>query len=161
MKYSIKKKIGNSKEMKPSKEYDTYVYGAGWIILAICGVLFFIYKGLGFNFIKALPECALHAMTGYYCPGCGGSRAVLALLNGHPMKSALYHPFFFYGVCAGGWFMLSQTIERLSRGRLKIGMHYRDIYLWIAIVLIVINWIVKNASMIFFGTDLLEVIAGL
>ena len=86
---------------------------------------------------------------------------MLALLNGHPMKSALCHPFFFYAVCVGGWFMLSQTIERLSRGRLKIGMHYRDIYLWIAIVLIVINWIVKNASMIFFDTDLFEAIAGL
>ena len=147
--------------MKPSEECDSYVYGAGWIVLAICGGLIFLYKGLEFDFIRALPECAFHAMTGYYCPGCGGSRALLALLNGNPMKSALYHPFFFYALCVGGWFMLSQTIARLSRGRLKIGMHYCDIYLWIAIVLITVNWIIKNASMIFFDTDLFEVIAGL
>lgn len=147
--------------MKPSEEYDSYVYGVGWIVLAVCAVLIFIYKGLEFNFIKALPECVFHAFTGYYCPGCGGSRAVIALFEGHPIQSALYHPFFFYAVCVGGWFMISQTIARLSRGRLKVGMHYRDLYLWIALVLIAANWMIKNAAIIFAGIDLFEVIAGL
>ena len=30
----------------------------------------------------AYPPCPLHAMTGYYCPGCGSLRAVHRLLHG-------------------------------------------------------------------------------
>lgn len=33
------------------------------------------YLGLGFS-------CPIHAFTGFYCPGCGSTRAVRALLNG-------------------------------------------------------------------------------
>ena len=36
--------------------------------------------------------CLFHELTGFYCPGCGGTRAVLALLAGHPVLSFLYHP---------------------------------------------------------------------
>ena len=40
--------------------------------------------------------------------------------------------------------MLSQTMERVSCGKLKVGLHYRDIYLWIALAIVVINCLVKN-----------------
>lgn len=36
--------------------------------------------------------CLFQQMTGLYCPGCGGTRAVRALLAGHPFLSFLYHP---------------------------------------------------------------------
>ena len=29
------------------------------------------------------PPCLFHALTGLYCPGCGGTRAVYQLLHGH------------------------------------------------------------------------------
>ena len=32
-----------------------------------------------------LPGCLFHALTGLYCPGCGTTRALHALLHGEPM----------------------------------------------------------------------------
>jgi hypothetical protein len=29
------------------------------------------------------PPCVFHLLTGLYCPGCGGTRAILALLAGN------------------------------------------------------------------------------
>ena len=39
-------------------------------------------------------------MTGLYCPGCGGTRSLHALLEGHPLRSLLYHPIVLYGCLA-------------------------------------------------------------
>ncbi|MBO0829418.1 MAG: DUF2752 domain-containing protein [Streptosporangiales bacterium] len=33
------------------------------------------------------PTCPFLALTGFYCPGCGGLRAVHALTHGHPLQA--------------------------------------------------------------------------
>ena len=95
----------------------------------------------------------LHSLTGLYCPGCGGTRAVVFLLHGDFLHSLVYHPFVPYAFVLCTWFMISQTIERLSKGRLRIGMHFREVFLWIALAIIIINFIVKNAALLFFQID--------
>ena len=42
--------------------------------------------------------CLFHFFTGFYCPGCGGTRAVRLLLKGDLAGSFQYHPFVLY-VC--------------------------------------------------------------
>lgn len=51
--------------------------------------------------------------------------------------------------------MLSQTIEKASRGKLAIGMHYRDLYLWIALAIIILNCLIKNVILAVSGIALL------
>lgn len=130
--------------MKFDPEIDRYMYIIGWIAVALFGGYFLLAALTGFDLAKHLPPCAFHLLTGYYCPGCGGSRAVSALLHGHFLESIYYNAFIMYGLVFGGWFMISQTIQRLSRNRIKIGMHYRNLYLYIALAIIIVNCIVKN-----------------
>ena len=105
------------------------------------------------NYMSHAPKCLFHLVTGYYCPGCGGTRAVVFLLHGDFLHSLVYHPFVPYAFVLCTWFMISQTIERLSKGRLRIGMHFREVFLWIALAIIIINFIVKNAALLFFQID--------
>jgi hypothetical protein len=37
--------------------------------------------------------CPFHSLTGLPCPGCGLTRSVLALLDGHAAAALRYHPF--------------------------------------------------------------------
>ena len=38
-----------------------------------------------------LPPCAFYRVTGFYCPGCGNSRSVRALLEGRLIDSLRYN----------------------------------------------------------------------
>jgi hypothetical protein len=33
--------------------------------------------------LRWLPQCPLHALTGFYCPGCGATRMLYFLCHGH------------------------------------------------------------------------------
>lgn len=130
--------------MSYSKEQDKVMYIIGLITLGIflaAGIFFYVNGSL----LKSLmPPCMFYKITGYYCPGCGGTRAVYALFQGKFLTSLFYQPFILYTAVVGGWFMVSQTIERCSRGKIHIGMHFRPIWAYIGIGIIFLNCIVKN-----------------
>lgn len=136
---------------KTSPEQDKCFYIIGWVCIGIAALVYAAVKLGLFQKLGGLPPCMLHRLTGYYCPGCGGTRAVKALFQGKILLSIYYHPIVVYTAAVGGWFMVSQTIERLSHGKWHIGFHYRDIYLWIALAIVVLNCLVKNLTLAFTG----------
>lgn len=142
--------------MQTDETIDRYFYITGWICIAVFAALAAVIGVCGTQILTKMPPCPLHAYTGYYCPGCGGTRATFALLHGHLIRSFVLHPFVPYTVVFGGWFMLSQTLQRISRGRLHIGMHFRPLYMWLALAIIVVNCIVKNMLILFCGIHLLK-----
>lgn len=102
--------------------------------------------------------CILHQVTGLYCPGCGGTRAVETLLEGKFFISFLYHPVVLYAAAVYIWFMISHTIEKLSGRRYKVGMHYRHLYIYLAFAVIIINTAVKDIALTAFGIDILKIL---
>lgn len=142
--------------MQTDKKLDKYFYITGWIVIALITVLVMIVMINGIGILHKMPPCAFNKVTGLYCPGCGGTRATIALFRGQIIRSFRFHPFVLYGFVVGGWFMISQTIQRISKDRIKIGMHFRPVYLWIALAIVLINWLVKNAFILIGGIDLLD-----
>lgn len=65
-------------------------------VIAAAIVYAVLYYGFRIDLYTALKldgiRCAFRSLTGFYCPGCGGTRATLHLLKFHPIRSFLMHP---------------------------------------------------------------------
>ncbi len=133
-----------------------YITGICVFITAIPALL--LYRWLSAHLPFFGIPCLLHTLTGYYCPGCGGTRAVYALLRLELFRAFVYHPLVPYGAAVYAWFMVSHTIERLSRRRLSVGMRYHPGWLWAALVILAVNVVIKDGALLFFGVDLLAVL---
>ena len=141
--------------MKKEPEQDHFFYLLGWIAIGAVLIYLFFRFVLKFDLLVFMPPCSFYTSTGFYCPGCGGTRAVLALFRGEIWNSLFYHPVVPYAAVAAGWFMITQTIERVSRGKWKVAMHFRMIYVWILLALLAINFLWKNGYLLITGIPLM------
>lgn len=95
-------------------------------------------------------QCQFKTLTGLYCPGCGGTRACLALLKLRPLASFLYHPLPLYCFLLYANFMLRYVLSELFPG--KVGKaKYRTVYVVILCVLLIGNWVLRNFLLLKFG----------
>lgn len=141
--------------MRQREKEEKTLFQIGWSIVGILFLLYITYHMLPFPVLKSSFPCLFHSILGLYCPGCGGTRSISALLHGRFWDSFICHPLILYTVIFGGWFLISQTIERISKHKIKIGMHYRDSYLWVALVIVTLNFVIKNAMILIWHVDIL------
>ena len=99
--------------------------------------------------------CVFQELTGLYCPGCGGTRALKALLKGDVITSILYHPLILYVVFVAVLFAFSYLIYAKTKNP-KFHLHFDNKYAYIGIGIIVINFVIKNYYLMFEATDLLQ-----
>lgn len=89
-------------------------------------------------------ECVFYKYMHMYCPGCGGTRAFLSFMELKWGKSFCYHPFVPYSIILMLSFSASNSIEKISKGRFRIGMHFHDWYLYVGLAIILLNFLMKN-----------------
>ena len=65
-------------------------HAAAALFLAGLGLLFRVAPGPS----GIYPPCAFRRITSWYCPGCGSSRALFALLHGRPAEAFHFNAFF-------------------------------------------------------------------
>ena len=97
-----------------------------------------------FDIREIMRPCVFYTATGYFCPGCGGTRSVIALLNGRFLVSAVDFPMVMYCALVYAWFMVSHTIDRLSRHRIPIGMKYSHRWIYGSLVVVAVHCVLKN-----------------
>jgi len=99
--------------------------------------------------------CVFHEMTGFYCPGCGSTRSARFLIRGDLGRSFIYNPIVPYTVIATFIFFIFVVKYRISGKNLnkeKIGLPM----LYIGVIILLLNWIIKDWLLIFRGIDLLK-----
>lgn len=127
--------------MEKQKSLEDELYLVGLIFLAGSIVCAFIFLQF---ILPHMPEttCLFWKYFGVYCPGCGGTRALISLLHGRILEAAWYHPLVVYGAGLYVFFMFSHTLRKLHI--LQKGMKFREGYLYAAIVILVLNCLFKN-----------------
>lgn len=130
------------KEKRKAACLEEQLFRLGLIVPVIAVPLYFLYVEYLLP-LSPFKACIWDKVFGIYCPGCGGTRAVGALLHGRFLLAAWYHPFVFYGVCIYCIFMISHILERVSKGCIR-GIRFHNWYLYGAVVIIVANCLIKN-----------------
>lgn len=140
---------------KSKVRVEDNLYRAG-LCISLAVFILLLWKRMMFPDVvvsKVMRPCVLHTLTGYFCPGCGGTRSVEALFQGKFLVCAANYPLTAYAAAMFVWFMVSHTIERISRGRFRIGLPWKNSYLWIALCILVIHFVVKNIIYMVTGMD--------
>lgn len=129
--------------MKQHKSLEDQLFYIGLAFLALGSIIIWVYFQAISSEIKP-PSCIWDRLFGIYCPGCGGTRAMSALFQGRLLLSLWYHPLVPYTAVIFGSFMGSQGFARLTGYRYIKGLRFHNWYLYVAIIIIIVNFIAKN-----------------
>lgn len=138
--------------MRKEKALEDQLFEIGLVFLVIAAVGFILYESVLKPVITVRP-CLFDTFLRIYCPGCGGTRAVSALFHGHFLKSLWYHPLVPYTAVLYGGFMGSHALNRLGMKKVR-GWKFHNWYLYAAVGIIAVNFVVKNVLRIGFGIEL-------
>lgn len=125
-------------------------------LLAIAMVIFaFVYRGYidSIEGSDRYSSCPFHDFVHLYCPGCGGTRAMIAIFQGRWIHSLLCNPvslYLFLGFVA----MDIRAALRIYRNQdrpVRVPMGY----LWGLLGLSLANFMVRNVLLVVFGIDYL------
>jgi len=140
--------------MLQNKVLEYKLYLAGLVFASVSAIGIALAALAPFKIQNIIPACTFKKITGLYCPGCGGTRAVAAFLTGHFVKSFRYHPFVPYCGILYIVFMARGTIAFLSKGKYQY-MKFRDGYIFAGIAILLLQFIIKDAMLIGFGKDIM------
>jgi hypothetical protein len=149
----ILKKIrtkNSDEEIKSILAISRKLYYLGFGGVGVCVLLGVLFAVLRFNLFNLIPPCYFFAETGYYCFGCGGTRAILELLQGNIIKSLHYNIIVIYLGFIYVYYMISHSLNIITYGRIP-AMLFRPVYGYIAIILTILQCVLKNFIAYKFG----------
>ena len=120
------------------------------IILIIIILIYFLMAPITHHYIP----CIFHKITGLYCPGCGITRMIYALLSGQIYAAFRYNMLIF---CSLPFilFLIIEYIHAKSKGNIPL---YKKIpnSIWITLIIILLVWmIIRNIFPFFAPTQIL------
>ena len=126
------------------------MYELGLVALGIGFAAVLLYLFSGINVLNLRYPCIFNKVTHLCCPGCGGTRAMRAMLRGEILKSLYDYPPLIYAVAVYIVFMVRCTLYLLFGIRKSPdGTIVRFVYVFIGLMFA--QWIVKVVAQVCFG----------
>lgn len=127
---------------------EWYFVGKIALVIFVAAMIFFWWKGDAI--ISREHGCVFRDTVGFYCAGCGGTRAFYYLVHGRLWKSFLYNPFVIYMVAVYVFFMVNTFLYMHTE---KIGIRKFPIVglIYIGIGILIGQCIIRNILFLGFG----------
>jgi hypothetical protein len=87
--------------------------------------------------------CPFHALTGFYCPGCGSLRAIHQLLHMHFLSAFKLNPLLFLSIPLLAYLLLYPYFSR-SKKYLFPKADVPAFLIWVYLGLVISFWIIRN-----------------
>ena len=108
-----------------------------------------LYFCTGINLLRLNYPCLFNKVTGLCCPGCGGTRAMRALLHGEIIKCLYDYPPLLFGIIVYVIFMIRCTMYMFfGIKKSRDGAVVKYMYIFVALMLI--QWVVKIIAQVGF-----------
>lgn len=121
------------------KKYTYEIILAVTILILLLSIIYISYL----REILVIPKCIIYEKFGIYCLGCGCTRAVYSLYNGNILKSIYYNPLIVYIILIVLGYLITEGIAKITKKENKIMTKNINVYIFIGLALLIINWIVK------------------
>lgn len=121
------------------KKYNyTFIAISITYLIILSGI--FIY----FFYLKdyfSIPECPIYTHLGVYCPACGGTRAIIALLHLDLLSSIMFNPIVIYTLFFSTLYIITELINIIFHKKVNINF---NIIIKIGLIILFANCIIKN-----------------
>ncbi len=131
-----------------NKTLKKFLIGNIIVTLATAGFLVYALLTVG----KEGFECVFHRTTGFLCPGCGGSRAVLSLIRLDIISALKYNIAVPFGIFVYLYYNIRGVIAA-KRKNWEYFSKEKYVLCIVLAVIIVLNCVVKNVLLLGFNID--------
>lgn len=135
--------------LSEKRTFEFAVWMAGFLLGVFAMTVLLLDYCTPFSVESLRYECWVRKQGGFYCPGCGGTRAFFAFLEGRFVASFFYHPAVPYIGMLYIVFMLRGVLHFLTKGRMSF-MRFQAGYVYAAVAIILVQFVIKNAYLLFY-----------
>lgn len=143
------------KKRKPSGLFWLVLFHVALLLFTL---LFLLLLDTPFIGLLVSDECEIWN-NHFYCPGCGGSRAVRALAGGHILESLRYNPNVLLWLIMLFYIDLRTVIDYIKAkkgGKVPPALpHLKWWMLWVVLAVLLGYCLIQNLLLVFFGIDLI------
>lgn len=90
------------------------------------------------------PTCPFLFLTGYYCPGCGSSRAFHHLIHGRIQKAFSYNPLMVLSIPFVIYILIAEIGFYFNNKPVIRGFAFTKKFYMLLLFIIMIYWILRN-----------------
>lgn len=115
-----------------------------FIAILITYIIIILLIILYFSFLKnyiSIPSCPIYTHLGIFCPACGGTRALISILNFDIISSIYFNPIVIYTLVFSTLYLITESINIAFKKNINI---HAKLILKIGIFILFANWIIKN-----------------
>lgn len=135
--------------MKHHWDDNDYAYYCSLLALAVLLAAGGVYLTF-FSGSRVLSGCRFYRTFHLYCPACGGTRALGALLRGDLLSCAYYYPPLAYAAVLLPLYWVCQTWYRITRRPHRFMGRWDSRWVQLGLWLLLLNWVARNVLLVGF-----------